>query len=114
MIPFLRMKKSLVIFSLLFLGIIPIFGFNFLISLIRNVFLLIFLVPLLICLIAFLYLNSLKSKVKTCNECGTISLANNTTCLNCGADLNDLNQGNFENLKKPSQATIEVKAEEVN
>ena len=57
--------------------------------------------------------NSLKSKVNTCNQCGTISLGISNTCMNCGADLNDINTKNSETFKKPSETTIEVKAEEI-
>ncbi|MDC3168318.1 hypothetical protein OA867_02770 [Prochlorococcus sp. AH-716-D22] len=51
--------------------------------------------------------------MKTCNECGTISLGINGICINCGADLSNANAENFENLNKPSETTIEIKAEEV-
>ena len=39
-----------------------------------------------------------------------ISLSANNTCMNCGADLGNKNTNN---LKEPSETTIEVKAEEV-
>ncbi|MDC3077971.1 hypothetical protein OA324_01520 [Prochlorococcus sp. AH-716-O05] len=113
MLPFLKIKKSLVIYSLLLLIVIPIFGFNFLISLIGNFLLLILLVPILIFLIALIGFNSLNSKIKTCNECGATSLGINDACMNCGADLSNVNVKNFENLKQPSETTIEIKAEEV-
>ena len=104
------MNNSFVIYTLIFLIVVPIFGFNFLISFLGNILLLIFLVPLLIFLIAFLGLNSLNSKVKTCSQCGMISLGTNNTCMNCGSDLGDKHT---KNLNKPSETTIEVKAEEV-
>ena len=113
MLPFLNIKKSFVIYSLLLLIVIPIFGFNFLISLIGNFLLLILLVPILIFLIALIGFNSLNSKVKTCNKCGAVSLGINRTCTNCGADLSNENAKNFENHKQPSETTIEIKAEEV-
>ena len=108
------MNKSLVIYSSIFLIVIPIFGINFLLNFIGNILLLIFLVPLLILLITFISFNSLKSKVNICNQCGNISLRVNNTCVNCGADLDHINSNNFENLKKPGETTIEVKAEEIN
>ena len=104
------MNKNLVTYSLIFLIVVPIFGFNFLVSFVGNILLLIFLVPLLISLIAFLGLNSLKSQVKTCSECGTMNLGVNNTCMNCGADLDSKN---LKNSKSPSETTIEVKAEEI-
>ena len=104
------MKNSLVTYSLIFLILIPIFGLNFLISFVGNILLLILLIPLLIFLIAFLGLNSLKSQLKTCSQCGMISLGANNTCINCGGDLSNKNSKPFI---KPSETTIEVKAEEV-
>ena len=107
------MNKSLSPYLLIFLLVIPIFGFNFLISLIGNVLLLLFLIPLLIFLVILISFNSLKSKVNTCNQCGTLSLGINDTCMNCGAKLDNINQKDFETFKKPSETTIEVKAEEI-
>ena len=104
------MNKSFFTYSLILLIVVPFFGFNFLVSFIGNILLLIFLVPLLIFLIAFIVLNSLKSQVKTCYECGTLNLGVNNTCMNCGADLSSKNLKNFKN---PGETTIEVKAEEV-
>ena len=107
------MNKSLVTYSLIFLMLIALFGFNFFLSLIGNLLLIACLVPLLIFLILLISFNSLKSKVNTCNQCGTISLGVNNTCMNCGADLEDINPKSSENFKKPSETTIEVKAEEI-
>ena len=108
------MNKSIITYSLIiFFIVIPLFGFNFLVSLLGNLLLLVLLIPLLIFLIALISFNSLKSKLNTCNQCGTISFGVNNTCINCGADLDDINLKNFENLKKPSETTIEVKAEEI-
>ena len=56
--------------------------------------------------------NSYKSKINTCSNCGTISLGISRTCMNCGADLENISNKNQLN-KKPSESTIEVKAEEV-
>ena len=107
------MNKNLVSYSLIFLIVISLFGFNFFLSLIGNLLLLIFLIPVLIFLIFLISFNSLKSAVNTCNQCGTISLGINNTCMNCGADLEDINPKSPENLQKPSETTIEVKAEEI-
>ena len=107
------MNKSLVIYSSIFLIVLPIFGLNFLLHFLGNILLLIFLVPLLIFLITLLGFNFLKSKVNICNQCGNISLGMNKTCINCGADLDNQNSNKFENFNKPSETTIEVKAEEI-
>ena len=107
------MNKNLVTYSLIFLILITLFGFNFFLSLIGNLLLLVLLVPLLIFLILLLSFNSLKSKVNICNQCGSISLGINNICMNCGADLENMNSNRSESLKKPSETTIEVKAEEI-
>ena len=56
--------------------------------------------------------NSYKSKINTCNSCGAISYGLSETCINCGAELENKNKKN-QLYKKPSESTIEVKAEEV-
>ena len=56
--------------------------------------------------------NSYKTKIKTCSNCGAISLGLSETCMNCGADLENTSK-NKQLDKKPSESTIEVKAEEV-
>ena len=109
---FIKVNKTILTYSLILLVVIPIFGINFFISFIGNVLLLLFLIPLLILLLVFIGFNSYKSKFNQCNECGAISLGLSDTCINCGANLNDINKGNqFD--KKPSESTIDVKAEEI-
>ena len=67
---------------------------------------------LLLLILVFIGFNSYKSKLNSCNECGAISLGLSETCVNCGADLNNISKKNqFD--KKPSESTIEVKAEEI-
>ena len=107
------MNKNLITYSIIFFILISLFGFNFFLSIIGNLLLLIFLVPLLILSVLLISFNSLKSKVNTCDQCGTITLGMNNTCMNCGADLENTNSKRSESLKKPSETTIEVKAEEI-
>ena len=107
------MTKSLTRYLLIFLLIVPFFGFNFVISIIGNILLLVFLIPLLVFIIILISFNSLKSKVNTCNQCGAVSLGINNTCMNCGSNLDDTNSINSEAFNKPSETTIEVKAEEI-
>ena len=114
MIPLIKMNRRVVTYSLIFLLLVPIFGFNSLISFISNIMILIFLVPLLIFIVLLISFNSLKSKTKICNQCGNISLGINKTCMNCGADLYNEDLNNVDISDKPSQTTIEIKAEEVN
>ena len=109
---FLKVNKNLLTYSLIVLIFIPIFGFNFFISFVGNILLLLFLIPLLLLVLVFIGFNSYKSKINTCSNCGAISLGLNETCMNCGADLEDISKKNQLN-KKPSESIIEVKAEEV-
>ena len=110
---FIQTNKTLVTFSLIFFIIIPVFGLNFFLSIIGNVLLLFFLITLLIVLIAFLSFNFFKSKVNTCEKCGAISLGFNDTCINCGADLGEINIKDSKLDQNPGERTIEVKAEEI-
>ena len=109
---FLKVNKTVITYSLMLLIVIPIFGFNFLIGLLGNILMLLFLIPLLLLLLVFLGFNSYKSKINTCSNCGTISLGLSSTCINCGADLKNTSKNNQFN-DKPSESTIEVKAEEI-
>ena len=109
---FLKINKTLLTYSLIMLILIPIFGFNFLISFLGNILLLLFLIPFLLLLLMLIGFNSYKSKINTCGNCGAISLGSSETCINCGADLKDIRINNQLD-KKPSESTIEVKAEEI-
>ena len=110
---FLKANKNLLTYSLIILIVIPIFGINFFISFLGNILLLLFLIPLLLVILVFIGFNSYKSKINTCNSCGAISLGLSETCMNCGTNFENISQKNqFGN--KPSESTIEIKAEEVN
>ena len=109
---FIKSNRSILTYSLIFLMVIPIFGFNFLISFFGNILLILFLIPILLLLLLFIGFNFYKSKINRCNNCGTISLGLSETCINCGADLNNVNNGNQMD-QKPSESTIEVEAEEI-
>ena len=109
---FLRVNKNILTYSLIIFLVIPIFGFKLLASILGNILLLLFLIPLLILLIIFTGLNFYKSKLKTCSECGFIDVGFSERCINCGAKIeNTIQSGVAE--KKPSESTIEVTAEEI-
>ena len=109
---FLKANKNFLTYSLIILFLIPIVGFNFIVSFVGNILLLLFLIPLLFLVLMFIGFNSYKSKINKCNNCGAISLGSSGTCMNCGADLENISKNNqFD--KKPSESTIEVKAEEI-
>ena len=109
---FLKANKKLITYSLIVLIVIPIFGFNFFISFVGNILLLLFLIPLLLLVLVFMGFNSYKSKINICSNCGAISLGLSETCTSCGADLENISKKNQLN-KKPSESTIEVEAEEI-
>ena len=109
---FLKVNKTLLTYTLITFVIISIFGINFFISFLGNILLLLFLIPLFLLLILFIGLNSYKSKINTCNNCGAISLGLSDTCMNCGENLKDSNKESKYD-KNPSERTIEIKAEEV-
>ena len=109
---FFKANKKILIYSLIILIVIPIFGINFFISFLGNILILLFLIPLLLVILVSIGFNSYKSKINTCNNCGAISLGLSENCMNCGANLENISNNNqFD--KKPSESTIEVKAEEV-
>ena len=108
---FLQVNKKLLIYSIFFLIVLPIFGINFFISFLGNILLLLFLIPLFLLLIVFIGFNFYKSKIETCHNCGAVSFGFNDTCLSCGAELHKSKKNGFDT--KPSESTIEIKAEEI-
>ena len=109
---FLKSNKTVLTYTLITFVIISIFGINFFISFLGNILLLLFLIPLFLLLILFIGLNSYKSKINICSNCGAISLGLSDTCMNCGENLKDSNKESKYD-KNPSERTIEIKAEEV-
>ena len=109
---FLKVNKTLITYFLILIIIIPIFGFNFLISLLGNILILLFLIPVLLLLLVFIGFNFYKSKINKCGNCGAISFGIQENCMYCGTNLKDESRRN-QLEKKPSESTIEVKAEEV-
>tara|TARA_Y100001980_G_scaffold9790_1_gene2601 strand:- start:274 stop:600 length:327 start_codon:yes stop_codon:yes gene_type:complete len=108
------MQNKLIPYSLIFILIIPLFGLNFLIGFLGNILLLIILVPILILIIGFLGLNSFKSSINSCENCGSTFIGNNVNCPYC-------NFKSIKNIQKDddlssdaSNKTIEIKAEEIN
>ena len=109
---FLKANKNFLTYTLILLLVIPIFGVQVFVSFLGNILLLLLLIPLLLVILVFLAFNFYKSKINTCNKCGAISFGFSETCVNCGSDLNDISLSNQLD-KKPSESTIEVKAEEI-
>ena len=108
---FLKANKKFFTYSLILLVIVPLVGINFFVSFLGNILLLLFLIPLFLLIIGGLFFNSFKSKINICSNCGTISFSSNGTCINCGSDLDIVSKDQIN--KKPSESTIEIKAEEI-
>ena len=106
------MNKNLFTYSIIILLIIPIFGINFVLNLIGNIFLLILLIPILLFIIATLALSGFKRKSQICTNCGLTSFGNNDTCLYCGSSLVD-NQIKKDIKSTPQDKIIEIEAEEI-
>jgi len=109
---FPKVNKTIITYSLILLIAIPIFGINFFISFLGNIIIILFLIPILFLLLIFIGFSSYKSKINTCNNCGAVSLGLSDTCMNCGSKLEDISNKNQLN-QKPSESTIEIKAEEI-
>ena len=108
------MQNKFITYSLIFILIIPLFGLNFLIGLLGNILLLIILVPLLILIIGFLGLNSLKSNINLCENCGSTIIGNNVNCPYCDYKSIKNIQKHDDLSSDASNKIIEVKAEEIN
>ena len=106
------MNKSLVTYSIISFLIISLFGFNFLFSLLSNILILLLLTPVLLIVIAFLGINSFKSKLKVCTNCGTTILSDNPNCLYCGSNFSENKNINYS--EDAGSETIEIEAEEIN
>ena len=106
------MNKNLVIYSIISLLIIFFFGFNFLLSLLGNILILLFLTPLLLIIITFLGFNSLKSKFKICKNCGATMISEDENCIYCKSDFSEI-KNTKNNTEDAGSKTIEINAEEI-
>tara|TARA_Y100001970_G_scaffold154268_1_gene188934 strand:- start:40496 stop:40819 length:324 start_codon:yes stop_codon:yes gene_type:complete len=106
------MSKNLITYSIIAFVIIPIFGINFVISLIGNVFLLLILIPTLLLIVALITFNSIKTKSNTCNKCGLTTIGDHEKCIYCGSEFN-INFKDNELTKDASKEVIEIEAEEI-
>ena len=107
------MNKSIVTYSIISFIIISFFGLNFLLSLLGNILIILFLIPILLVIIAFLGINSLKSKFQVCTNCGATLLNEGNSCLYCGSTF-DKSENNKNYSEHAGSETIEIEAEEIN
>tara|TARA_B100001287_G_scaffold25498_1_gene18518 strand:- start:235 stop:558 length:324 start_codon:yes stop_codon:yes gene_type:complete len=106
------MNNSLITYSIVSFLIVFFFGFNFLLSLLGNILILLFFVPILFIILAFLGINSFKSKFKVCTNCGTTLISESERCLYCGSNFNKI-ENNKNYSENASNETIEIDAEEI-
>ena len=107
------MNKSLISYSIISFLVIFFFGFNFLFSLLGNILILLFLIPILLIILAFLGINFFKSKFRFCTNCGTSIISDSEYCLYCGSSFSKIeNNKNFS--ENAGNETIEIEAEEIN
>ncbi len=106
------MNNSLITYSIVSFLIVFFFGFNFLLSLLGNILILLFFVPILFIILAFLGINSFKSKFKVCTNCGTTLISESERCLYCGSNFNKI-ENNKSYSENASNETIEIDAEEI-
>ena len=106
------MNKSLVTYSIISFLIIFFFGFNFLFSLLGNILILLILTPILLIILAFLGVNSFKSKFKVCTNCGATVMSEGDNCLYCGSNFSESEKyGSYS--EDAGSETIEIEAEEI-
>ena len=108
------MQNKLIPYSLIFILMIPLFGFNFLIGFLGNILLLIILIPLLLLGIGFLSINKFKSNINLCESCGTAVIGDNVNCPFCGYKMIKEIEKESNFSSDASKKTIEIKAEEIN
>ena len=106
------MNNSLITYSIVSFLIVFFFGFNFLLSLLGNILILLFFVPILFIILAFLGINSFKSKFKVCTNCGTTLISESERCLYCGSNFTKI-ENNKNYSENASNETIEIDAEEI-
>tara|TARA_Y100001978_G_scaffold60548_1_gene54480 strand:+ start:94 stop:417 length:324 start_codon:yes stop_codon:yes gene_type:complete len=107
------MNKNLVTYSIISFLVIFFFGFNFLFSLLGNILIILFLIPVLLIVIAFLIITSLKSKFKVCTNCGATSISDSESCQICGSNFSEI-ENKKSYTEDASNETIEIEAEEIN
>ena len=106
------MNKNLFTYGFISFLIIFFFGFNFLISLLGNILILLFLTPILLVGITFLGINYFKSKFKVCTNCGTTIIGDSESCFNCGSNFSETEKDkNYS--EDAGNKTIEIEAEEI-
>tara|TARA_B100001250_G_C19098499_1_gene485863 strand:+ start:112 stop:438 length:327 start_codon:yes stop_codon:yes gene_type:complete len=103
--------SSLIWMALFFIIILPTSAGRFIIDLAGGIFILLALLPIILGGIGWLTWKIIKSKVKTCDTCGTNFFNDQEKCPICGANFKSAEKS-FDNIPA-SSATIDIKPEEI-
>ena len=103
--------SSLIWMVFVLLVILPTPAGKFIIDLAGGIFLLITLIPLILGGVGWFAWKRIRSKVQTCEACGSSFINNQITCPICGANIIDRKE-NLENIPA-SAATIDIKSEDI-
>ena len=104
--------SSLIWMALFLIVILPTPAGRFIIDLAGGIFIFLALLPIILGGIGWLAWKLIKSKVKTCDACGSSFLNNQVICPICGGNFTSAEKS-FENIPA-SSATIDIKPEEIN
>ena len=102
--------SSLIWMVFILLFIVPTPAGKFIIDLAGGIFLIITIIPLILGGVGWFTWNRIKSKVQTCEACGSSFLNSQIFCPICGANIKDT-KDNLENIPA-SSATIDITSED--
>ena len=103
--------SSFIWMALFFLIILPTPAGKFIFDLAGGIFLFLALLPIILGGIGWLSWKAIKSKVKTCDSCGSSFLNNQVICPICGEKITNTEKS-FDNIPA-SSATIDIKPKEI-
>ncbi len=103
--------SSLIWVALLFIVILPTPAGKFIIDIAGGIFLFLALLPLILGGLGWFSWKLIKSKVKTCDACGSNFFNDQVICPICGENVTGA-AGNLDNIPA-SSATIDIKPEEI-
>ena len=103
--------SSFIWVALFFIIILPTPAGKFFIDLAGGIFLFLALLPIIIGGVGWLSWKIIKSKVKTCDSCGSSFFNDQVICPICGVNIKSAEKS-FDNIPA-SSATIDIKPEEI-
>ena len=103
--------SSLIWMVLILLLILPTPAGNFIIDLVGGIFLFVTLIPLILLGIGWFSWKRIKSKIQSCESCGSSFFNSQITCPICGNNLK-ISKDTLENIPA-SAATIDIKSEDI-